>query len=66
MQLNYNIASFFLSQSFMWCNNSKSFALKLHIPPSGDDNTDSTTRSQHIQSLVTHGITDKAAYLQCK
>ena len=39
------------------------FALKLHIPSSGDDNTDSVPRSQHVQSLVTHGITDKAAYL---
>ena len=39
-------------------NNSTSFALKLCIPPSGDDNTDSDTKSQHIQSLVTHGITD--------
>ena len=29
----------------------------------GDDNTDSATRSQHVQSLVTHGITDEAAYL---
>ena len=40
-----------------------SFALKLRIPPSGDDNTESATRSQRVQSLVTHGITDKAAYL---
>ena len=40
-----------------------SFALKLHIPPTGDDNTDSATRSQHVQSLVTHGIADKATYL---
>ena len=31
--------------------------------PVGDDNTDSATWSQHVQSLVTHGITDKAAYL---
>ena len=47
MQLNYGIASLFLSQSFMCCNNSTSFAFKLHIPSSGDDNTDSVTRSQH-------------------
>ena len=56
MQLNCNIASLFLIYS-------TSFALKLHIPSSGDNNTDSATRSQHVQSLVTHGITDGAAYL---
>ena len=39
------------------------FALKLRIPSSGDDNTDCATRPQHVQSLITHGITDKAAYL---
>ena len=39
------------------------FALKLHIPSSGDDNIDRATRSQHVYSLVTHGIADKAAYL---
>ena len=43
------------------------FALKLRIPPSGDDNTDSAsdsaTRPQRVQSLVTHGIADKATYL---
>ena len=58
MQLNCSIAPLFLSQSFMPCNNSTRFALKLHILPSGDDNTDSATRLQDIQSLVTHGITD--------
>ena len=57
-ELQYNF-----SQSFTWCNNSMSFALKLRIPPSGDDNTDSATRSQRVQSLVTHGIIDKATYL---
>ena len=56
MQLNCSIASLFLIYS-------TSFALKLRIPSSGDNNTDSATRSQRIQSLVTHGITDKAAYL---
>ena len=40
-----------------------SFALKLCIPSSGDDNIDSATRPQCIQSLVIHAITDKAAYL---
>ena len=40
-----------------------SFAFKLHIPPSEDDNTDSATRLQRVQSLIRHGITDKAAYL---
>ena len=55
MQLNCSIASLFLIYSM-------SFALKLHIPSSGYNNTDSTTRSQRIQSLVTHGIRDKAAY----
>ena len=54
MQLNYSIASLFLKYSM-------SFALKWHILFSGDNNTDSATRSQRIQSLVTHGITDKAA-----
>ena len=40
-----------------------SFAIKLHILSSGDNNTDNATRSQHIQRLITHGITDKAGYL---
>ena len=31
--------------------------------PSGDDNTDSATRPQRVQSLVTRDITDKATYL---
>ena len=26
------------------------------------DNIDSTTRLQRVQSVITHGITDKAAY----
>ena len=39
------------------------FALKLCMPSSGNNNTDSATRSQCVQSLVTYGITDKAAYL---
>ena len=56
MQLNCSIASLFLMYSM-------SFALKLCIPSSDDDNTDSATKSQHIQSLVTHNITNKAAYL---
>ena len=51
MQLNCNIASIFL----IYCT---SFALKLRIPSSEDSNTDSATRSQRVQSLVTH-----AAYL---
>ena len=56
--------SFFIAISIVYViNNSTSFALKLHISPSGDDNTDSATRSQRIQSLVTHSITNKAAYL---
>ena len=40
-----------------------SFALKFCVPSSWDGNTDSATRSRHVQSLVTHGITDKVAYL---
>ena len=28
----------------------------------GDNNIDSTTRLQRVQSVITHGITDKAAY----
>ena len=56
MQLNFSVASLFLI-------NSTGFELKLCILSSGDNNTDSTTRSQCIKSLVTHGITDKAAYL---
>ena len=63
MQLNCSITSLFLSQKFMPCNNSTGFALKLHILLSGVNNTDSATRSQHVQSLVTRGITDKATYL---
>ena len=43
--------------------NSTSFALKLHIPSNGDNNIDSATRPQCVQSLITHTITDKAAYL---
>ena len=30
---------------------------------SGNDNINSATRPKHIQCFVTHGITDKAAYL---
>ena len=56
MQLNCSIASLFLIYSM-------SFALKSRISSSGDNNTDSTTRSQYVQNLATHGITDKAAYL---
>ena len=54
MQLNCSIASLFLNTSF---------ALKSRISSSGDNNTESATRSQCVQSLATHGITDKAAYL---
>ena len=60
MQLNCSIASF---NRLRDATNSTSFALKLRIPPSGDDNTDSATRSKRVQSLVTHGIADKATYL---
>ena len=30
---------------------------------SGDDKINSASRPKHIQRLVTHGVTDKAAYL---
>ena len=63
MQLNCSIAPLLLSQLFVPCNNSTTFTLKLHILLSGDNNIDSATRSQCVQSLVTHGITDKATYL---
>ena len=56
MQLNCSIASLFLIHSTR-------LALKLHIPSSGDNNTDSATRSQCLHSLITNGITDKEAYL---
>ena len=56
MQLNCNTASSFLIYS-------TSFALKWCIPSSGDNNIDSATRLQRVQSIITHGITDKAAYL---
>ena len=39
-----------------------SFALN-YMCHSGDDNINSASRPKHIQRLVTHGITDKAAYL---
>ena len=60
MQLNCSIASLNRLRDAI---TARAFALKLHIPPSGDDNTDSATRSQRVQSLVTHGIADKATYL---
>ena len=56
MQLNCSVASLFLIHS-------TSFALKRSIPFSGDNNTDSATRPQRVQSLIAHGITDKAGYL---
>ena len=43
-------------------NNSTSFALN-YACYHGDNSINSTTRPKHIQSLVTHGITDKADYL---
>ena len=30
---------------------------------SRDDSNDCTTRAMHIEGLIAHGITDKAAYL---
>ena len=56
MQLNCSITSLFLIYS-------TNFAIKLCIPSNGDNNTDSATRSQCIQSLITYGITDKVDYL---
>ena len=50
--------SFFISISIVYVMqyNSTSFALKLRI-------CDSATRLKRVQSLVTHGVTDKATYL---
>ena len=52
-----------LHYSFFTFNIQHEFCTQLHILSSGDNNTDSATRSWSVQSLVTHGITDKAAYL---
>ena len=60
MELNGTIA--FLFQLLMWDNNSSSFVLN-YVYYSLDSNTDCTTRPPCIQSLVTRGITGKAAYL---
>ena len=60
MELNCTIA--FLFQLLMWDNNSSSFVLNYEYY-SLDNNTDCATRPPRIQSLVTHGITGKAAYL---
>ena len=56
-----NIAE--LQYRFYIFNVQNKFSLKLRIPSSRDNNTDSTTRSQHVQSLVTHDIADKTTYL---
>ena len=56
--------SFFISISVINVMQlSTSFALKLRIPSSGYDNSDSAKRSQCSQSLFTQDITDKTAYL---
>ena len=42
---------------------SRNCSATITIPSSEDDNTDSVTRSQRVQTPITHGITDKVAYL---
>ena len=59
MKLNYNRASLFLFQSFMWGNNITSLALN-DVQYGIDNNIDSATRPPYV---VTHGITDKVTYL---
>ena len=54
MELNFTITSLFLFQLLL--------CTKLYLLQQ-DDNINSATRPQHVQSLVTHHITDKAAYL---
>ena len=62
MGLNCTIASLFLFQSIMWGNNITTFAFN-YTYCIRDNNIDSTTSPPCIESLVTQGITDNAAYL---
>ena len=63
MQLNCSIASLNRLRDAITARALHSNCIELRIPPSGDENTDSATRSQRVQSFVTHGIADKAIYL---
>ena len=62
MEMNCAINSLFLFWSFMYGINSSSYALN-YAYYGRVSNSDSAIRPQHIQSLITHGITNKAAYL---
>ena len=62
MELNYTIASLSLFQLFMW--GITDFVLNYPIIIMHRDNNEgSTPRTQHVESLITHVITDKATYL---
>ena len=61
MQLNCSIASLNRLRDAITAGTLNSNCV--YRPCSGDDNTDSATRSQRVQTLVTHGIADKATYL---
>ena len=61
MQLNCSIASLNRLRDAITARALHSNCV--YRPCSGDDNTDSATRPQRVQSLVIHGIADKATYL---
>ena len=63
MQLNCSIASLNRLRDAITARALHSNCVYCPVGVTGDDNTDSATRSQRIQSLVTHGIADKATYL---
>ena len=61
-ELNCTIASLFLYQSLVWGNNITSFALNF-VYYSRDNNIDWANRTPCVETLLTHDIIDKAAYL---
>ena len=62
MELNCTIASLFLYQWLVLGNNITSFALN-YVYYSREDNVDCANRTPCVESLLTHDIVDKVAYL---
>ena len=62
MELNCTIATLFLYQSIVLGNKITSFALNF-VYYSRDNNIDCANRTPCVESLFTHDIIDKAAYL---
>ena len=63
MVLKYTIASLFYFNNLSCDERYHRFCTKLGHTTCRDNNIDSATRIQHIESLILHSITDKEAYL---